>query len=389
MESNNKIFTETIGTSSIAKTMRNSLVPTESTKRNIEKNGIIIDDQLRAEKRQQLKEIMDEYYRTYIDNKLSNVALTRTIDWKELFQAIEDNYKQNTTKTKNELEKKQKEKRTEIYKILSDDEKFKQLFNAKLLTNVLPEFIKNQNIDNEEKQEKISTVELFQRFTSSFTDFFKNRKNVFSKDEISTSICYRVVQENAWIFYQNLLAFEEIKKTAEQEIEKIEAENRDSISDYSLKEIFDFDFYGLLLNQGGIRFYNDVCGKINYHMNLYGQKHNIKSNKFKMKRMHKQILSIDESTFEVPTMFENDKEVYQVLNEFLSDLASKKILERVEKIGENVSEYEINKIYIQSKNFENFSSFMCGNWQIINDSLKTYYNEKIKSKIKSTNFRLR
>ena len=54
--------------------------------------------------------------------------------------------------------------------------------------------------------------------------------------------------------------------------------------------------------------------------------------------MHKQILSIDESTFEVPIMFENDKEVYQVLNEFLSDLASKKILERVKKIGENVSE---------------------------------------------------
>ena len=167
MESNNKIFTETIGTSSIAKTMRNSLVPTESTKRNIEKNGIIIDDQLRAEKRQQLKEIMDEYYRTYIDNKLSNVALTRTIDWKELFQAIEDNYKQNTTKTKNELEKKQKEKRTEIYKILSDDEKFKQLFNAKLLTNVLPEFIKNQNIDNEDVNLwKSSTVDIFSCFSS-------------------------------------------------------------------------------------------------------------------------------------------------------------------------------------------------------------------------------
>ena len=26
---------------------------------------------------------------------------------------------------------------------------------------------------------------------------------------------------------------------------------------------------------------------------------------------------------------------------------------------------------------------MCGNWQIINDSLKTYYNEKIKSKGKA------
>ena len=54
MESNNKIFTETIGTSSIAKTMRNSLVPTESTKRKIQNNGILIDDKLRSEKRKQL-----------------------------------------------------------------------------------------------------------------------------------------------------------------------------------------------------------------------------------------------------------------------------------------------------------------------------------------------
>ena len=36
-------------------------------------------------------------------------------------------------------------------------------------------------------------------------------------------------------FYQNLLAFEEIKKLQNRKL-KIEAENRDSISDYSLKE---------------------------------------------------------------------------------------------------------------------------------------------------------
>ena len=201
MESNNKIFTETIGTSSIAKTMRNSLVPTESTKRNIEKNGIIIDDQLRAEKRQQLKEIMDEYYRAYIDSKLSNVALTRTIDWKELFQAIENNYKQNTTKTKNELEKKQKEKRAEIYKILSDDDEFKQLFNAKLLTNILPEFIKNQNIERmcfrRMKYLRLYATEWFRKMRGFFIRIYlhlkklkklQNRKLKKSRQRIETAL---------------------------------------------------------------------------------------------------------------------------------------------------------------------------------------------------------
>ena len=163
---------------------------------------------------------MDEYYRAYIDSKLSNVALTRTIDWKELFQAIENNYKQNTTKTKNELEKKQKEKRAEIYKILSDDDEFKQLFNAKLLTNILPEFIKNQNIDNEKNKRKY--------LQWSFSKGLHLRLLISSKIE---RMCFRRMKylrlyatewfrKNAWIFYQNLLAFEEIKKLQNRKLKK-------------------------------------------------------------------------------------------------------------------------------------------------------------------------
>ena len=40
--------------------------------------------------------------------------------------------------------------------------------------------------------------------------------------------------------------------------------------------------------------------------------------------MHKQILSIDESTFEVPKMLESDKEVYDLVNGFLYKLNEKK-----------------------------------------------------------------
>jgi len=41
-----------------------------------------------------------------------------------------------------------------------------------------------------------------------------------------------------------------------------------------------------------------------------------------MRRLHKQILSIDESTFTIPKMFENDEEVYKTINTFFETIVS-------------------------------------------------------------------
>lgn len=59
-----------IGKESLSKTLRNALIPTESTKIHMEEMGVIRDDELRAEKQQELKEIMDDYYRTFIEENL-------------------------------------------------------------------------------------------------------------------------------------------------------------------------------------------------------------------------------------------------------------------------------------------------------------------------------
>ena len=55
MNKNLCVFNETIRSKSLSKTLRNSLVPVLYTQENIEKNGIIIEDELRAEKRLELK----------------------------------------------------------------------------------------------------------------------------------------------------------------------------------------------------------------------------------------------------------------------------------------------------------------------------------------------
>lgn len=174
----------------MSKTLRNSLIPVLDTQKNIEKNGIIIEDELRAEKRLELKEIMDDYYRYYIETKLSNI---RKINWTPLFEAMKENVKNNTAKNQKELENIQKGKRAEIYEILKEDENFKNMFGAKLVSDILPDFIRSTGGEANEIQKKLEIIKLFNRFMSSFTDYFENRKNVFSKEEKSTSICYRVV----------------------------------------------------------------------------------------------------------------------------------------------------------------------------------------------------
>lgn len=199
MEEKNRKFYETIRSSSLSKTIRNSLVPTKLTQKNIERTGIILEDQLRAEKRQELKDIMDDFYRHFITETLSNIRL---IEWTPLFEKIENNVRNNTKETKSELEKIQKQKREELYGYFKRNKDFSKIFSAKLITEILPEFIQNSKQTDEEKQEKLDTLKIFNKFTTSFKEFFENRKNVFSKEDISTSICYRVVNDNAWLFYQ-------------------------------------------------------------------------------------------------------------------------------------------------------------------------------------------
>lgn len=104
-------YRELIGLSSSSKTLRNSLIPVGSTLKYIRKHGILEKDTLRAEKREELKAIMDDYYRNYIDVHLRDV---HNINWCELFDALEKVKKKQTDVTKKQLEKIQEKKRKEI-----------------------------------------------------------------------------------------------------------------------------------------------------------------------------------------------------------------------------------------------------------------------------------
>ena len=181
-----------IGKESLSKTLRNALIPTESTKIHMEEMGVIRDDELRAEKQQELKEIMDDYYRAFIEEKLGQI---QGIQWNSLFQKMEETMEDISVRK--DLDKIQNEKRKEICCYFTSDKRFKDLFNAKFITDILPNFIKdNKEYTEEEKAEKEQTRVLFQRFATAFTNYFNQRRNNFSEDNISTAISFRIVNEN-------------------------------------------------------------------------------------------------------------------------------------------------------------------------------------------------
>ena len=371
-------YKEFIGLNSLSKTLRNSLIPVGSTLKHIQEYGILEEDSLRAQKREELKEIMDDYYRNYIEMHLRDV---HDIDWNELFEALTEVKKNQTDDAKKRLEKIQEKKRKEIYQYLSDDAVFSEMFKEKMISGILPDFIRcNEGYSEEEKEEKLKTVALFHRFTSSFNDFFLNRKNVFTKEAIATAIGYRVVHENAEIFLENMVAFQNIQKSAESQISIIERKNEHYFMEWKLSHIFTADYYMMLMTQKAIEYYNEMCGVVNQQMREYCQKEKKNWNLYRMKRLHKQILSNASTSFKIPEKYENDAEVYESVNSFLQNVMEKTVMERIAVLKNSTDNFDLSKIYITAPYYEKISNYLCGSWNTITDCLTHYYEQQIAGK---------
>lgn len=369
-------FSEFVAISKVQKTLRNELRPTPLTMKHIKQKGIITEDEYKTQQSLELKRIADGYYRDYITHKLND---TNNLDFRNLFEAIEEKYKKNDKDNRDKLDLVEKSKRGEIAKLLSADDNFKSMFEAKLITQLLPVYVE-QNYIGEDKEKAIETIALFKGFTTYFTDYFNIRKNMFKENGGASSICYRIVNVNASIFYDNLKTFMCIKEKAETEIALIEEELTELLDSWRLEHIFSEDYYNELLAQKGIDYYNQICGDVNKHMNLYCQQNKLKANVFKMTKLQKQIMGISEKAFEIPPMYQNDEEVYAAFNGFISRLEEVKLIDRLGNVLQNSNIYDTAKIYINARCYTNVSSYVYGGWGVIESAIERYWYNTIAGK---------
>ena len=71
----NNIFEKFINKYQVSKTLRFELIPQGNTLENIKKNGILDEDEHRAESYKIVKEIIDRYHKAFIEDTLSEFYL--------------------------------------------------------------------------------------------------------------------------------------------------------------------------------------------------------------------------------------------------------------------------------------------------------------------------
>lgn len=227
-------------------------------------------------------------------------------------------------------------------------------------------------------------VKEFWGFTTYFVGFFDNRKNMYTSEEKSTGIAYRLINENLPKFFDNMEAFK--KAVAKPEIQANMEELYSNFAEYlnveSIQEMFQLDYYNMLLTQKQIDVYNAIIGGktdeehdvkikgINEYINLYNQQH--KDEKLpKLKALFKQILSDRNAISWLPEEFNSDQEVLNAIKDCYERLSENVLGDKVLKsLLCSLSDYNLNGIFVRNDlQLTDISQKMFGNWSVVQDAI--------------------
>lgn len=364
----------------LSKTLRFRLIPIGETLRHFIDSGILEEDQHRAESYVKVKAIIDDYHRAYIENSLSGFELPVESTGKA--NSLEEYYlyhniRNKTEDIQNALSKVRNNLRKQIVTQLTKNEMFKRIDKKELIQTDLIDFVKNDPDANE----KIALISEFRNFTVYFKGFHENRKNMYSDEEKSTSIAFRLIHENLPKFIDNMEVFAKIQNTSISE--SFEAIQKELCPEsIAFADMFKLGYFNKTLSQKQIDAYNTVISGrtttegekikgLNEYINLYNQQH--KQEKLpKMKLLFKQILSDRESASWLPEKLENDKQVVGALVDFWNAIHDTVLAEGgLKTVISSLVSYSLEGIFLKNDlQLTDVSQKATGSWSKIPAAIK-------------------
>lgn len=377
------------GQYSLSKTLRFELKPIGKTLEHIEQKGLLTQDEQRAEEYEQMKGIIDRYHKAFITMCLRNCKIKVNNTDDEL-DSLEE-YSSLLSKSKRDaddeekLEKIKENLRKQIVNAFKSGNTYGDLFKKELIKNHLPDFV----TDEEEKQ----VVEHFCNFTTYFTGFHDNRKNMYSDEAKSTAIAYRLIHENFPRFFDNLRSF---AKISESEVANRFPEIESAFSLYlnveHIADMFHVDYFPVVLTQEQIDVYNNIIGGkteedgtkiqgINEYINLYNQHHPDVKLPF-LKPLYKMILSDKVALSWLPEEFENDEEMLTAINDFYKSVQPVIFGDDencIRHLLTNIAEYNTDHIYISNDlGLTGISQQLFDQYSIFEDAIKDELRRNVK-----------
>lgn len=377
------------GLYSLSKTLRFELKPIGKTLEHIERKGLLTQDEQRAEEYELMKGIIDRYHKAFITMCLRNckIKVNNTddeLDSLEEYSSLLSKSKRDAD-DEDKLEKIKENLRKQIVNAFKSGNTYGDLFKKELIKNHLPDFV----TDEEEKQ----VVEHFCNFTTYFTGFHDNRKNMYSDEAKSTAIAYRLIHENFPRFFDNLRSF---AKISESEVANRFPEIESAFSLYlnveHIADMFHVDYFPVVLTQEQIDVYNNIIGGkteedgtkiqgINEYINLYNQHHPDVKLPF-LKPLYKMILSDKVALSWLPEEFENDEEMLTAINDFYKSVQPVIFGDDencIRHLLTNIAEYNTDHIYISNDlGLTGISQQLFGQYSIFEDAIKDELRRNVK-----------
>lgn len=367
----------------ISKTLRFELQPIGKTKENIERNGILQRDEKRAEDYKMVKGFIDEYHKQFIKDRLWSFKLPLDSDGHfnslEEYQALYELSKRDETQEREFAEVKDNLRALIAKRLTEGDSAYNRIFKKELIREDLVDFLENED-DRD-------IVRQFADFTTYFGGFHENRKNMYSAEEKSTAIAYRLIHQNLPKFMDNMKAFAKIAESSVSEhFEEIYESWKEYLNVGSLEEIFRLDYFSVTLTQPHIEAYNYIIGKkiledgteikgINEYVNLYNQQQKDKTKRLPfLVPLYKQILSDREKLSWMDEEFDSDDKMLTAINEsysHLHDLLMGDENESLRSLLTHLKEFNLEQINITNDlSLTDISQHLFGRYDVFTNGIK-------------------
>lgn len=396
----------------LSKTLRFELIPVGKTKDNIEKSGILENDNRLAVGYKAVKKVIDEYHKSFVELMLNNFELN--LEDKGNANSLAEYYYLYhlpvvDAKRKSDLPRVQESLRKQISVRFTKSEQYKRLFGKELVREDLAEFVKtpkyeriirqqpgNESLTEGElkqiQQDVIAAISQFNDFTTYFIGFYENRKNMYVADEKATAIAYRMINENLPKFIDNMDVFERIASSGvASHFDKLYKDMEEYLNVASINEMFQLDYFSMVLTQAQIDVYNAIIGGkvlddgtkiqgLNEYVNLYNQQQKDKSARLpKLKPLFKQILSDRNAISWLPDAFENDNEMLEAIEKCYQDLNANVFdgEHSLKMLLGNLKDYDLEHVFLPNDlQLTEIAQKMFGDWSVYKRALSEYFISK-------------
>lgn len=357
----------------LSKTLRFSLIPQGKTKENFENAKLLEEDEKRAEEYKKVKEYIDRYHKMFIERVLTGFILPDLDKYSELY--FKKNKSATETKQLSDIEQSM---RTAISKRFQKDQQYKGLFEKEMIRDFLPSVLN-------EEEKKIAGD--FNSFTTYFTGFNENRKNMYTGEGHATEIAFRIVNQNLPRFLDNCHLRDKV-------LSVIPVEKMTCLKEHlsvCVEDIFELSYFNRAMRQSQIDIYNQIIGGfteedgtkvkgINEYINEYNQISDVKI--AKLKPLYKQILSDRSTVSFIPEKFADDQELLSAIsNAYDSPTIDTQSLKSLSadllSLLSRIGQYDLSKIYVKSGAcVSSVSKYAFSSWDTVRNGLVRKYDSE-------------